>query len=553
MESVPSVRIGYTILYPLNCRIYLYLFLLNVISNLADTVYDNSLFAIVSMVMQAAMSAYMETFVYKVLWYKLPRLTWLMFLVVWHNMLLIIDYFLVCQFHMAIGQDAIDILAETNPVEIDNFIETYLSWRVIAISLICLFVTNCCVLWLTRTISHLRYVWLAAIFTCIGFVVISVCIYNYAFYRKGMSIPQYQTNTRLAYSTYVLYQRMQTISGLKDVCRNVSASSELATKPTCVVVIGESYSVYHSSLMGYKKETNPLLQKRVDDGSLQVFDNAISIACGTHGAMLSIFSLDSLGVGFERLPLFPACFKAAGWKTYMYDNQYFVGSGVNFLADAELSAIMFDYRNTKRVPFDMDMVETIHPKETPSLYVIHLWGQHYTYSERYPKKFQLFKASDYDSARWSEKEREILAHYDNATYYNDYVVDQIIRRFENQNSCIIYLSDHGQEVFDLSDFMGHGNAEHRSDISYQIRVPFMVWTSPSFSRPDIKEMIKDARHLPIMTDDLSHFLLDIAGINCEGFRPTHSFINPQYNKNKPRIVLNSIDYDKHIHANAGKD
>ena len=132
------------------------------------------------------------------------------------------------------------------------------------------------------------------------------------------------------------------------------------------------------------------------------------------------------------------------------------------------------------------------------------------------------------------------------------MLDQIICRFEKQNSCVIYLSDHGEEIYELSDYLGHGNAEHRKDMSYQVRVPFMIWTSPSFSRPDIKEMIKESRHLPIMTDDVSHLLLDIAGIRCDGFRPTRSVINPKYNKKKPRIVLNSIDYDKRTQFGSSK-
>ena len=403
---------------------------------------------------------------------------------------------------------------------------------------------NLLLILIVKYIKRLPYICFTFLCTFAGVYIIALCIYNFKVYRNGMSIPQYQTITRVGYSVYVLHQRMQKIISLQEVCRKVKAESVLSDKPTIVVVIGESFCVYHSSLFGYEKQTNPLLNKRVQDKSLRVYDDVVSVACGTHGAMMSVFSLDSLGTGFDSQPLFPACFKAAGYRTEMYDNQYFVGSGVNFLANAELSSIIFDKRNSKRYSHDLQMVKDISLSNVPTLYVIHLWGQHYTYSQRYPKEFGVFSASDYSQERWTEGQRRVIAHYDNAMLYNDYVVNEIISKFEDKNCCVVYFSDHGEEIYDLSNYMGHGNAEHSSDLSYQIRVPLMVWTSSTFSRSDVTGILDTSRHLPLMTDDISHFLLDLAGIQTPYFAPTRSFINPRYNSSKPRIVLHTIDYDK---------
>ena len=534
------------LLNPVKSSLFLYLLLLNFVSNLADLVYDQSAFAIFSMVMLAAMLSYIETAIYKVLSLKWPRIIFLLCVVLYHNILIATDYFLVYQFNMAIGQDVVDILAETNPVEAQNFLDTYLTLPLFILLLVAILLFNILIMGIVQLIKLTPYKWPAFGCSFIGVVIMIICMYNFALYRNGMSIPQYQTTTRLGYSIYVMKQRLQKIVTLRGVCQATDAVSTLEDKPTIVVVIGESFCVYHSSLFGYEKETNPLLKKRVNDGTMQVFDNVVSVACGTHGAMLSVFSLDSMGKGFDKTPLFPACFKAAGYKTAMYDNQYFVGSGVNFLSDAELSAILFDKRNNQRYTYDLQMIEKIRVKSEPSLNIIHLWGQHYTYSQRYPDSFRHFKASDYDEKRWNEKQREIIAHYDNATLYNDYVVNEIIKKFEKTNCCVVYFSDHGEEIYDLSNYMGHGNAMYSKDISYQIRVPLMVWTSPSFSRPELKEKIASSNHLPLMTDDISHFILEIAGIQTANFDPTRSFINQKYNKNKKRTVLRFIDYDKRM-------
>ena len=534
------------LLDPIKTPLFFYLFILNTVSNYGIHVYLNDWKSISCMVMLAALMAYFEVTIYMLVRMKLLQMMWLSCIVIIHNLFIISDYFLNIQFHMALGQDVIDILSETSYVEIKNFIDTYLSFSSVALWIAFMLILNFVVLKVSLYLSRISVT--KIIMSCcvlIGVWVSVICIYNFVIYRNGKSIPQCQTTTRVGYALYILHQRMQQIENLKDVCKQTKAECRLDDAPTVVMVIGESHNVYHSSLYGYEKQTMPCLQKRVNDSTLHVFDNVVSPASGTHKAMLSIFSLDSLGVGFEEIPLFPACFKAAGYKTFMYDNQYFVGQGVNFLSDADLSNLLFDERNTERYQYDMGMINNMHIIAPPALYVIHLWGQHYTYSERYPPDYKCYHPDDYDKDRWTEEQREVIAHYDNATRYVDKVLDEIICRFEDKNCCIVYLSDHGEEIYDLSDFMGHGNAERSANLNYQIRVPLLIWTSPSYSQPEIVAKLPDLLHTPITTDDVSHLLLDLAGIQTSSFEPSRSVVNKKYNKNKIRIVLNSINYDSY--------
>lgn len=531
---------------PIKKPLFFYLFLLNFISNFGIHVYLNDWKSISCMIMLAALMAYIEVTIYMLVRMRWLQIIWLSFTVIMHNLLIISDYFLNIHFNMALGQDAIDILAETNYIEIKNFIGAYLSFSSVAFWIAFILILNYVFLKVSSYLSHNRVT--KILMSCcvlIGVGVSFVCIYNFVIFRDGKSIPQCQTTTRVGYALYILRQRMQQVVKLQDVCKQTKAECTLNDVPTVVIIIGESHSVYHSSLYGYDKQTMPCLQKRVNDSTLHVFDNVVSPASGTHKAMLSIFSLDSLGIGFEEIPLFPACFKAAGYKTFMYDNQYFVGQGVNFLSDADLSNLLFDERNTERYQYDMDMINKIHLIDSPALYVIHLWGQHYTYSERYPPDCKYYHPDDYDKDRWTEVQREIIAHYDNATRYVDKVLDEIICCFEDKNCCIVYLSDHGEEVYDLSDFMGHGNAEKSSNLNYQIRVPLLIWTSRSYSRPEIVAKLPVLKHIPVTTDDVSHLLIDLAGIQTLDFKPSRSFVNEFYNKNKNRIVLNSINYDSY--------
>lgn len=141
-----------------------------------------------------------------------------------------------------------------------------------------------------------------------------------------------------------------------------------------------------------------------------------------------------------------------------------------------------------------------------------------------------------------------MANYDNATLYNDHVVNAILEMFKDDYCYAFYFSDHGEEVYELRNFMGHGSAEHSPNPNYQLRVPLMVWLSPSFkaANPNLTTKLSKAKHYPICTDDIGHTIIDMSGITCKDFVPTRSFINDRFNQKRHRMVMNSVDYDAEL-------
>ena len=167
-----------------------------------------------------------------------------------------------------------------------------------------------------------------------------------------------------------------------------------------------------------------------------------------------------------------------------------------------------------------------------NFYVIHLTGQHWTYSERYPSEFAKFKAEDEDKPEevWRQKTSE----YDNATLYNDFVLDEIIKRFENKNAVVIYISDHGNEVYEGRDFAGH-SPEAIGNVC-MIEVPMFVWTSKIFREkyPEKISRFKSAVDRPYRLDSLIHSILDLADIHTTSYDPTKSIWNEKFEP-RPRI------------------
>ncbi|MGI0440399.1 sulfatase-like hydrolase/transferase [Helicobacter himalayensis] len=156
-------------------------------------------------------------------------------------------------------------------------------------------------------------------------------------------------------------------------------------------------------------------------------------------------------------------------------------------------------------------------------FVFHLMGTHGGYNMRYPNTFERFnhqslKHTGLDSLAlfWeqmpassspavnltplTETQSALKAQYLNAVLYNDFVVSEIIKRFEEKEAIIFYLSDHGDEVYDFRDFVGHSF----SMVSrYMVEVPFVIYVSDSLkkSHPHLVERITQAQNLPFMSDD----------------------------------------------------
>lgn len=530
---------------PVSSSFALYILLINLISNIVSVKLYNNVIDVAFIVFLSAFTAYIESSIYCFIKNAIVKKIYASVLIIVHNMLAIVEYFILVDFQKFINQDIIDILCDTNPVESSNFIATYLQPHVVLLYLVVCIVINVVLVILVRLLVKIRYKEISLILSVLGLFTVSYCVANFVRYKNGMNIPQLTTLSRLGYSLYCAHQRIVQTDEIRIVCEKEKVSQNIKKKPTIIVIIGESFSVYHSSLYGYKKDTNPMLSQRAKDGGLYVFDNAVTLWPATTASMCADFSLDSLGVGYTTMPMFPACFKKVGYYTAMYDNQYFVEQGISFLSDKKLSETMFDYRNSYRFNYDLQMVNTITDVQRPSLYIIHLWGQHYTYKDRFPKNFTKFDADEYDKSK-NHNIRQIMANYDNATLYNDFVVNSILEKFKNDYCCVFYFSDHGEEVYELRNYMGHGNAYDSPNPNYQIRVPLMVWTSPSFAKanPAICNKLNKALHYPICMDDIGHTLLDIAGITCKDFVPTRSFVNDKFNTHRHRVVMNSIDYDK---------
>lgn len=325
-----------------------------------------------------------------------------------------------------------------------------------------------------------------------------------------------------------------------------------------VLILGESISRNHMSLYNYQHKTTPLLDTLKEEGNLFVFNDVISPHAQTIPAIKKIFSFlsyenENKKDWYEYKNLINIMNKAE-YKTFWYSNQESYGKYGNIPA-AIASLTDYSFFNTTKEALDNDLYDMFldtfseiqKNRGGKNFIVFHLLGAHASYNNRYPSNFNYFNKKDY-SFKFDSKYNDRVIEYDNAILYNDFVISNIISLFKDQESIVLYFPDHAEETLDFREFIGHGDTNYSK---YMLEIPFIIFVSDKLknSNPDLIENIKNSVNNPYMTDDVIHTILDILNINTPDLDKTRSIINPNFNKNRKRILIDGKDYDASLKNN----
>ena len=368
---------------------------------------------------------------------------------------------------------------------------------------------------------------------------------------------------RLAFSIYANGLTAKQVNKLVANIDKAQVDSCSHRSKEIVLIIGESYNRHHAGLYGYDMPTTPRQEARAEKGRLVPFTDVVAPWNLTSFVFKYLFSLYVVGDDGEwcDYPLFPELFRKAGYHVTFLTNQFlpqakeavYDFSGGFFLNNPELSRAMFDTRNERLYRYDDGMLAEYDrlKKEDKeyNLTIFHLKGQHVDYRTRFPRDRRRFNPDDYERPDLKKKELRILADYDNAILYNDSIVDQIIRRYEDKEAVVVYVPDHGEECYGEGvHFYGR---MHSTEITARLAreefdIPFWIWCSHDYivKHPDVYGDILKARDRRYMTDALPHLLLYLAGISSPHYRDELNVLSPGYDESRPRILKNTTDYDK---------
>ncbi len=360
-------------------------------------------------------------------------------------------------------------------------------------------------------------------------------------------------------SSVLFYKEVQAFQVLKNDTKNrlgeINADAPLMEQPQVLVLIkGESANRNHMGLYGYYRDTSPQLIKRDD---LLVYNDVVSAYTMTLESVSSALTeanLENSKKSYESYNLMEV-FRSAGVKTYWLSNQSPLGVWDNLVTLLAQQSDVTDFVNVtsnssldsfKKTSYDSklfsSLIKALDDEAPRKFILVHLMGSHADYAKRYPPEFARF-----EGANTTDK---VIAAYDNSILYSDFVVDSLLSILsaysvaQNAVSSAIYVSDHGENVYDDADYAGH---DYTVNIPKSIvEIPFLVWLSPEFQDvyPEKSQTINDHCIDPFVTDDLFHAALDIYGIKTAVLDTARSVFNSAYNRGRARILVDGYDYDE---------
>ena len=338
-----------------------------------------------------------------------------------------------------------------------------------------------------------------------------------------------------------------------DFDYNASRGDNPKQREIYVYMIGEASRAASWQMFGYERATNPLLSQRND---IHIFRNVLTQSNTTHKSV-PLF-LSSVGAA-NRTELYnrkglAELFSETGFKTYFISNQSPQGAMVDLLANEADERI---YIGAPR--YDMQLLSMMRriiesEDDADILFILHCYGSHFSYYERYPREFAMFMPDDEVSITKNNVPMIVNA-YDNSIVYTDTVINEIIDYLASLDACssLLYCSDHGEDILD--DRRGRFLHASPTVTYYQIHIPALVWFSSEYLQlyPERAQMAENNRWAAATTHSMFHTMADIASIRSEYVDESVSLVSPSFDKAAPRYYLNdhneAVPYDKNIGLN----
>ena len=420
------------------------------------------------------------------------------------------------------------LLLESSSSELKEFAGGYFSWPILMV-----FIVNGYLFFMLRkktwdiNIKHSTLIGFAGLVLITAFLKFTGLIESNAYHNA----------IRGTYGYYELQKNMQFTSVI-----NKNEISITADNDVMVLVLGESTDRNHMQLYGYNRKTNPLLDSVKDE--LMLYNNTISTEVFTLKAVPKILTSLNNDSNGESLVDIVQVFKAAGYDTYWLSNQRPISFHDNAISKIASGSKMFKFynhlidRDTKVLDEEIlpDYIKTLQ-QPGKKLIVLRLIGTHFDYDNRYPEAYNKFDISDTDN-----KKQKLINEYDNAILYNDFIVHSIITKLKEntQKSALLYVSDHGENIYDNStDFFGRSEEIVTKNM---FEIPFMLWTSEDFDKP------KDFQYIPnrpftsqYTYESIGH----IFGVMHKSMDVENSIFSSEF-KPKKRTIVGDRDFDEYF-------
>ncbi len=365
----------------------------------------------------------------------------------------------------------------------------------------------------------------------------------------------------LGFATQKFYKIRNYPETAKDFTFKASREKNSTThRKIIVMVVGETSRPDNWELFGYERNNNPKLKK---EENLILYKDALTQSNVTHESVPIILS----GVGAENFKdlyhqkgIFQA-FKEAGFTTISLSNQAENSSFIEHIykqADIYKNLKAMDSR-TGFAPNPPDeeltflMEEMIEQQQGDLFILLHSYGSHFNYMDRYPKEFKKFQPDKVTNVSKKQKQ-EMVNAYDNSILYTDYFLAKTIKVLKQTeaSSFLFFSSDHGEDIFD--DKRGKFLHASPTPTYYQLRIAALSWFSEKY-QAEHPEKIQSAlknKDKPTSTNMVFHTLLDAANISTPYFKKELSLINEDFKIDKRLFLTDHEEAIPYLQLNLRK-
>jgi lipid A ethanolaminephosphotransferase len=346
-----------------------------------------------------------------------------------------------------------------------------------------------------------------------------------SFIREHKPLRYYSNPSYYIYSTgkYISKFFEGSSMPLKHVGLDARKIDNDGDRELIIFVVGETARSDHMSLNGYKRKTNPYLEKE----NVISFNNIHSCGTSTAYSVPCLFSIYDRSHFEENKAL----------KTEnVLDILYHSGTNVLWLDNNSDSKGVADriphesYKtNDKNSVCDVEcrdvgMLTNLqsyidsHPKEDIFI-VLHQMGNHGpAYYKRYPPEFEKFTPVCKTNQLEECSNESINNAYDNALLYTDYFLSRVIALLKDNNekfeAALFYISDHGESLGENGLYL-HGLPYILAPES-QTHVPMIMWFSDSYDKTEVNvESLRQKIENHYSHDNIFHTILGLMEVETE--------------------------------------
>lgn len=350
-------------------------------------------------------------------------------------------------------------------------------------------------------------------------------------YNCGVAIER--TLKLSSYESDVSAFRFQTIDSRKEDDPEI-----------CVLVIGETARYDYQT--GTRNDIRGISFPS-KDGTV-AYDLAFTQSNTTHKSVPMLLSRADAG-NYSRLfkerGIF-SVYKEAGYQTAFISNQKRNHSYIDLLAKEADTAVYINDLNPKDGYFtDQELiphVKRILQKKPKRLFlVLHCYGNHYKYEERYTKKYAVYPTEN------TSDSLSLVNAYKNATLCFDRFLCSLtdVLSTEKASTALVYTSDHGENLQDDARkiFL------HAAPVPtyYDLHVPLFLWFSKEYRAKYgalVKRVKSNAQKVVMTSETVFPSLIDLSGLKCRYLEESKSIVSPRYVNPREMLYLDDLNEKK---------